>query len=403
MEADMLSLHYGSAVRGEQRFSRPTLERRLMMALDGGAGIKMFGLRRIGKSTLKQHAVEQFAIRGRPCAVIDGQGLGSLSDLLGRLFAEFQVQDGFAGRVVGLMTSGPARGVVEAIATGAGHEAATLSIYWQAASSAIRRALEAGGTRPVLVIDELTFLLKNMIERDPKNGRADAERLLAAMREWRGDGMTMLLTGSIGLTALARKHGLSAEHINDLQPFDVPELTEAEARAFIREATEQPSQGRWTAAHTDELLRQVGSLYPCFLVKALQEIGVSHPVPPGAFGAIFAEHVRPLLNTDFISQFRHRFASYGDLPDARRETLILPALEVIMPSGVDGCDGDAIPCAAGFNRSDLAEALDMLTEDGFVRFTEDEHGDQRWRPASSIARLWWRRAKLVSPTAAGTA
>ena len=70
----------------------------------------------------------------------------------------------------------------------------------------------------VIVIDEFTYLLSNLIERDPKRGREDVDKLLASMREWRGEGMKMLITGSIGLTGLARKHNLNLEHLNDCSP-----------------------------------------------------------------------------------------------------------------------------------------------------------------------------------------
>jgi len=47
-------------VRGAQRFPRPDLENRLMTKLQQGGGVRMFGLRRIGKSTMREYAIEQF-------------------------------------------------------------------------------------------------------------------------------------------------------------------------------------------------------------------------------------------------------------------------------------------------------------------------------------------------------
>ena len=82
-----LELNYGNAVTGAQRYARPELEARFLRTLTSSAGIKMFGLRRIGKSTLRLLATEHFERTQRPYAYIDGQGLNSLSDLLGRLSA----------------------------------------------------------------------------------------------------------------------------------------------------------------------------------------------------------------------------------------------------------------------------------------------------------------------------
>jgi hypothetical protein len=46
-------------------------------------------------------------------------------------------------------------------------------------------------------------------------------------------------------------------------------------------------------------------------------------------------------------------------------------------------------------RVHLALALDMLTEDGFLRFSEDAEGERLWKPGSRLARLWWKRARLA--------
>lgn len=389
-----LELNYGNAVTGAQRFSRPALEKRFLQALGTSAGVKMFGLRRIGKSTLRLLAMEHFEATRRPYAFVDGQGLQSLGDLLGRLHEAMPKEQGVIQRALELVTSAPARTALEALAKGTPYEEKALSAYWRHVSDAIRDALQADRQKPALVFDEFTYPLDKLIKRDAQQGRRDADMLLASMREWRGAGMTMLLTGSLGLTRLVRKHDLNFEHLNDLQPFDVPELTPTEAREFIRQATETPSQGRWTAEHSDEFLKQSGVLFPCFLVRGLLEIGVDDPAAPSDFADIFAERVRPDLHADFYKQFDGRFKGYAELPKEEQQKLVLPALKAVMDAQ-DSCAHDDIPSGAPFTRVDLSLALDMLVEDGFLRFTENESGERRWKPASRLAKLWWKRSRLA--------
>lgn len=389
----VLELNYGNAVTGNQRFSRPDLEARFLRTLTSSAGIKMFGLRRIGKSTLRRLATEHFEREALPCVYIDGQGLHSLGDLLGRLGEVMPDESSVMKRALARLSTGPGRIVIDAIAKGTGQEEETLSAHWRLVSDAIRDALKSGHPKPILVIDEFSYLIANMIARSPERGREDVDKLLASMREWRGEGMTMLLTGSIGLTGLARKYGLNLEHLNDLQPFVVPELTEEEAREFIREATATPSEGRWTDRHTDEFLQEVGVLYPCFLVRGLLEIGFDDPAPSGEIARIFADQVRPDLHADFYRQFNRRFKDYADLPRNERQDLLLPALKVVMETAAP-CPHDMIACNAPFTRVDLALALDLLVEDGFINFTETADGERRWKPASRLAQLWWKRSKL---------
>jgi hypothetical protein len=388
----VLRLNYGNAVTGDQRFPRPALEQRFMRTLSHSAGIKMFGLRRIGKSTLLNYAMEQLDGKSQPYIYVNAQGLSSLGDLLSRLFEAMPREGGFMNRALGILSKGPAQAALQAIAKGTGHEEGVLAAYWQMVSGAIRRALESDAARPTLIIDEFTYLIGNMLERE--TGREEVDKLLAGMREWRAGGMSMLLTGSLGLTALTRTSRLMVEHLNDLQPFAIPELTPEEARAFIREATSEPSQGRWTEAHTQEFIKQSGVLYPCFLVRGLLQVNVEHPADPTEFGAIFAEHVRPDLHADFFNQFDRRFKAYAGLPGDEQQKLILPALKAIMDGG-GACPHEAIPLTASYSGVDLSVALTMLWEDGFIQFTEDVDGERSWRPASSLARAWWKRSKLA--------
>lgn len=37
----------------------------------------------------------------------------------------------------------------------------------------------------------------------------------------------------------------------------------------------------------------------------------------------------------------------------------------------------------------------MLVEDGFIHFSEDADANRTWRPASRLARLWWKRSRLT--------
>jgi hypothetical protein len=381
----MLDLFYGNAVRGKHRFPRPDLENRLISKLSQGGGVRMFGLRRIGKSTLREYVLEQLRAEKRPHAFIDGQGLHSLNELLSRLFQAMPAKQNFGQRVLRALAAGPVRVAVEAISKGLDHDETAIPAYWQILSEAIRRALQEDGPKPVLVIDEFTYIVENMIKR---GAGADVDRLLASMREWRDAGMTMLLTGSIGLTGLARRHDVNLEHVNDLQPFDIPELTDAEARAFIRAATETTSQGKWTQAHTDEFMGQVGAFYPCFLVRGLQEVDVKSPPDPSKFEQVFEDRVRPEVHNEFLRQFNRRFTEYGELPEQERDKLILPALKAILEAA-DYCEHARIPCARPFTQVRLGRALDMLVEDGFVRFSQKANGMRHWRPASNLAKMWW--------------
>ncbi|WP_300451111.1 ATP-binding protein [Accumulibacter sp.] len=390
----VLALHYGNAVAGDQRFDRPKLQEKLLRTLASSGGVKMFGLRRIGKSTLRRYVIEQMEQARKPVAFFDAQGLQSIQELLGDLFGALPRESDLKTRALGFIAKdSPIRNALEALASGTKTGEALVSAYWREAYNGIRKALSASPAPPLLVIDEFSLFLKNMLERNPE-GRGEIDQLLAAMREWRAAGMKMLLTGSIGVTALSRHYKLTADHLNDLQPFEVPELSDDEAREFIREATEKPSQGRWTDEHTGKFIEECGVLYPSFVVKGLLEIGVQSPPPPGDFAGIFAHYVRPVLHDDFYNQFNKRFKFYGEIDKDGQRKLVVPVLKRIMEAA-DGTPLDDLELPDGYSRIDLAEFLDMLVEDGFIHFSEDADANRIWVPASRLAKLWWKRSRLT--------
>jgi hypothetical protein len=206
-----LVLFYGNAVAGEQRFDRPALQDKLLRQLGASGGIKMFGLRRIGKSTLRRYVVETLHSHGRPVAFIDAQGLHGVADLLGALLCALPKESGVTSRALGLIAKdSPIRSVLEALASGTKTGEKVVSAYWREAYNSIRNALTQPDAMPILVIDEFSLLLKNMLDQQPGTGTQEVNQLLAALREWRDKGMKMLLTGSVGVTALARRHNPAA-------------------------------------------------------------------------------------------------------------------------------------------------------------------------------------------------
>ena len=135
-------------------------------------------------------------------------------------------------------------------------------------------------------------------------------------------------------------------------------------------------------------------LYPSFLVKGLLEIGVKNPPAPDTFADTFTRYVRPVLHEDFYQQFNKRFKRYGDIDKTLQRQVIVPVLkQIIDASTVTQLNDLALP--ESYSSIELAEALDMLVEDGFIRFTEDADGNRNWLPASRLAKLWWQRARLA--------
>ena len=404
-----LHLFYGHAVSGSQRFPRPDLEADMLRVLEHSSGLKMFHLRRIGKSTFTVLAEERMRDRGYTVVSVDAQGLRSPDQLLFAMFAALpRHEGGLLGRMTAWVASDAAipqllrdtlSGALKGIVPRDKDVSSGINHYWPTISAQIVRALQDERTKMLMTIDEFTYLLKNMME-DPRSnepgaqGRQQADMLLASMREWRKAGLKMILTGSIGLLGLARKHRFSIEHVNDLSSFQIPPLRDEEARAFIAAAVAGHPGSTWTDAHTQALLHESQILYPAFLVKGLLAIGMANPPPVEAFSEIFASRVRPELHDNFIAQLNTRFRLYRDLDNAAQRALIVPILKQIMATSPAPCPQSSLKSPGVFDQIDVQDGLSLLHEDGFILYNEARDGGRDWRSSSRLVDLWWKRTGL---------
>ncbi len=399
-----LQLFYGHAVSGNQRFPRPDLEANMLRILEHSSGLKMFHLRRIGKSTFTLLAEERMRERGYTVVSVDAQGLRSPDQLLFAMFAALPRHEGsLLGRMAAWAASDSPipqglrdtlSGALKGIVPRDKDAASGINHYWPTISAQIVRALKDERTKMLMTIDEFTYLLKNMMDDPGGQGRQQADMLLASMREWRKAGLKMILTGSIGLLGLARKHRFSVEHVNDLSSFQIPPLRDEEAVALIAAAVAGNPGSTWTEAHTQALLHESQILYPAFLVKGLLAIGIATPPPVESFADIFAARVRPELHDNFIAQLNTRFRLYRDLDNAAQRALILPILKQIMATSPASCPQSSLIPPDDFDQIDVQDGLSLLHEDGFILYNEARDGGRDWRSSSRLVDLWWKRTGL---------
>lgn len=393
-----LQIAYGGPVSGESYFARPDLEAELIRLLESSAGVKMFGLRRTGKSTLQLAAAKGMRKRGYTVVEIDAQGLRSNDGLLRAVFKNLPEQKkSFSDKVCAFVEHN--RAVSETgkkafellLRKEAGPETEKdIAAYWEHYSNAIVQALKEAKPKLLLCIDELPFLLDNMLKDDPQHGPRQVDQLLASLREWRGAGLKMLLAGSIGVAALARTHNFRPDHLTDLSSLDMPELSPGQAEEFVKQATENTP---WTPDHTKALLLELTVLYPSFLVKSLIILNPAAPSPPRDFPQKFAESIRPELYDAFLTQFDRRYRLYEQIGKDYRRNLVLPLLKAVF-SSPDGIRESDIALQHPFDQIDLREALNMLREDGFVRNSMDTEGKSFWKPGSGLASMWARKTIL---------
>jgi hypothetical protein len=401
--SDSIDPHYGSAVGEGQRFPRPELEGKIIRWLEGANGVAMFGLRRIGKSTLARYAEDKMRAKGYLVVDVDAQGCRAVDRLLLDLLTSLAEDKTLSGRLVSWAagtTSLPnaVRTTLQAILkrTGLADTAQPLSGYWQLIAQQISTALQSDKRKLLVSIDEFPFMCRGILEEGGGAGKDTVNQLLAALRQWRGANVKMLLTGSIGMAAIERKFRIDPVHLNDLKPLDVPPLSAAEARKFVAALAKGKRLATWTDQHTAALLDETIALYPSFLQFAFLHLAGDPAPEVGAIPGIFANEIRPDLDATFLDQFDSRVTRYRDLGDGYFGDEVWPLLNVLLSTDAQMCVLSSLTEAAGQNADSIAvsRTLRLLREDGFVSMEIDAAGNQTWRVSSPLVTAWWRQRGL---------
>ena len=305
---------------------------------------------------------------------------------------------GWRGRIASAIAddSAIAASARDALGKLTGSHATDVQAYFGPIAAAIERTVQRSD-RVVLMIDELPWLCRTILEGDATGGHRRVDVLLASLRRWRTKGVRMLLLGSVGMVGLGRKYGLDLNHLNDLTPLEVPPLDQDEARTMVRALVAGGQVRDWTDAHTDALLAESAALYTSMLQRGFRALtvgGKAAPLPD--VHEIFATKVRPDLDATFYRQFDKRVQLYREL-DAPLSALLTSTLKRTL-SSPEPTPLQALREAAGasVDAADLGDALSMLREDGFLNMRAMRDGSQTWRPASSLVSAWWTQRRGIA-------
>lgn len=386
--------YVGTAVRGARRFPRPELEAEFDSALTRTNGGRLFGLRRTGKSSEAVACAERLRTLGKKVIEVDAQGKTSEADLLYAILGQIQTQS-FGDRILQAVFNDTA------IASGAREALRRFSpasgdvqAYFAPISGAIQRALQTTQEEVVLMVDELPWVCRSILQADAQNGRNRVDVLLAALRGWRNAGMKMLLLGSIGLVGLGREYRLDLNHLNDLTPLTVPPLEPDEAAAFIPALVAGGNMRDWTDNHTRALLDESVALYASVLQRGFEKVSIGGKAAAlDRFPDIFALKVRPDLDSAFFQQFDNRVRQYRALGDVL--ALLLPRLleTTLTTSAAIARTELKQGIAQEIGEADLSDALNILQEDGFLTPRIEKDGRQTWSPASTLVTAWWHQRR----------
>ena len=385
--------HIGTEVTGDKFFPRKALEEEFDSAMTRTNGAKLFGLRRIGKSSEAAACCERLAQAGYIVVREDAQGMTSEVILLQAILNQLPAAS-LQTRVMQLIgeNNAIAKTARDLLTKATGGKPEDVLAYFGPIMAAVENAIDQSD-RVALVLDEFPWLCRSILQGDEARGKARVDVLLAALRRWRNKGVRMLLMGSIGMVALGRQYDLDLSHLNDLNPLHVPPFELDEAKALVNALAAGGGISGWSEAHTAALLEESVAFYPAMLQKGFEQTTFGgRAARVERFPDLFAEKVRPDFDGTYYQQFDKRRKLYGGLPKPLPDLLdgiLLAVMQADSPVSWDMLY-ETLAQNHAVSDADLGDALNILREDGFLAVRAHRDGSQQWRPASDLMRAWWK-------------
>jgi len=383
----------GNPVMGDDFWPRHDVVDNLFRDLvDGKGSRRLFALRRIGKTSVLLELERRLKTVTELTVIrIDVQGVSRFKDFLAKVFEDIPVE----GRLQQARQKIAANGIMQSILpalwtrlTGtapAQSPAGFLNEFDHNAAWAgdIEAALEE--VAPIiLIIDELPYMLRNMMQDGYKPW--DAERFLATLRNWRMNcGVRMLFAGSIGFAQLDRiDHVHVADHIGDLVPVALPPLPRPQAIAMVEALAKGEDAVDWSVALSEAIVDASTETWPIFLQYGFDAVVKSGVRDPAGIKAAIEIGVRQALDETFYQQFSTRLSRYEADEKAARIVLKTVVASDPEPATFQAVDNALAKINAVERRDDLLEAL---REDDFILFDTES---QTLRPASKLVPVWVR-------------
>jgi len=357
-----------------------------------GGSILLTGIRRTGKSEVLKAALHRLALAGHPVGHLDVQDYDSLArfyqDLLEILLrhAPITVRDRLGELVKGAAGLPDAlacwiRGqisevnVAEMLELKLNPPAEQLLRYWQPLVEELASAMavhEDARTLPVIGIDELPFMLENLLRAGVET--RELTIMLASLRKLRAAGLRLIVAGSISFENLLTLNDIPHTVLGGFSRQSIPPFSREEAAIYLREELAGSPAGE--AAMIELALDTLPDCVPEFLWIAVPRLkGCKNRQ---ASEEALHQEVLPAIRRSFLQQFEERLGknyTIDELPCAER---ILDAIAEGAPDG-SRIDGSKLP--TGYQRVLLKLQYDNFIIDGT---------DFKWRFSLNLVRQWWR-------------
>lgn len=361
----------------------------LTRKLEAGVNIHMPAPRRIGKTWTIAHLADDLRKSGWRAIEIDVEGVRTGHEFARALCTRIEAQQPTRDRA-GAHLKQRLRNLLGG-RWGSDPKEAIGKVDPIEFSEALVESLASHEAKTAIIIDEVAYFFLALAEQDPKEAHAFAYKLRALQQRYRT--VRWLLTGSVGLDTVARRHGLEGAFV-DFETFVLEPFTPDKARSFLRDPT---IQGQFTHAFDaddadlDWMFEQLGWLAPYYLRLIANEVRPSQSRDDGRavatqqdIDAAIDRLLQPNRRSEFAVWREH---VHKNLPAADRGVAnsVLEALaETPQGETLDTLLARIRTQDGSVNNRQLADVLGMLQTDGLTMQSNGRHAFR-----SGLVRRHW--------------
>jgi hypothetical protein len=383
-----MSLDYATAPYGRKAETDAIFRR-----FDAQKNLLMPGPRRLGKTFVLQRLEERAAAHGYAVASFDVAYCRDEREFFAKLCQAIERKRGQDDYLLDSLRQRLKQVFQGSQASPGPWWQSALHLNWEVfADQLIASLAEDTSNRWAILIDELPIFLLHL-EAQP-HGLAQVKSIAYRLRAFREQfpQLRWLITGSIGIEPLARR-GEYLGAFNNLEPFELPPLDSAAARALLQDWAREgffEHRQEISDAEAEAIVAASGWLSAYYLEafgKQLQGVPAAdsgtaqarmeearkrllQPTQRNYFDT-WPEHIRKNFQEPTRGRLFALLAALADAASGLSTNSLLPALN-----------------SAALTRTELLRLLNILEEDGFI-VCDPEADTHRFR--MELLRLWWQR------------
>jgi hypothetical protein len=392
-----MKLKIGSPVSGSNFFPRPDVTLRLHKALERDH-VSFLAPRRTGKTSVLIH-LEESASPDHPHFRINLETCTTPSEMMAALMSSLAEEKPRWAQVLGKVKDSALSALnnIDSVSIAGNKVTFAKGADWKKPAEIFLNQLVSHKGPVTFLLDEFPILVEAVAKQD----RDDCESMLRWFREWRqrttDSQIRFLVTGSIGLGNVVRRHGF-ADTVNDFDTIDLPPLVGDEPLELI--AALADGEGiPLTREHGRQIIELTGNAYPYFLQIFVAEIGdflMSKQgllVTPELLEKIYRDRIVAGPKNQYLPHMWDRL----EIVLSSNEVRIAKAILRGLAQQQDGLSGEQIaeagrvssPDSSPIESSTLHYVLEVLKHDGYI--LQDFNHPYRTRFFSNLLRDYWTR------------